>query len=115
MKKGDIILIHYPFTNLASDKLRPALIISPDYYNDRSQDILLMYITSNTLSQALEDFLISKTHPEFSLTGLKKDSLLKISKISILSKSLVRRALGQIGPQILSEIHKRLKAFLELN
>lgn len=114
MKKGDILLVHFPFTDLSSIKVRPTLVISPDSYNKQSQDLLLMFITTNTSGSGSEDFLLTKKHPEFSLTGLKENSLFRTSKISILSKRLAIRKLGSIGPKISSEIQFKLKSFLQL-
>ena len=44
-KKGDIVIINFPFTDLTSTKKRPALIISNDVVNQTS-DYLLVQITS---------------------------------------------------------------------
>ncbi|MFZ5801096.1 MAG: type II toxin-antitoxin system PemK/MazF family toxin [Candidatus Omnitrophota bacterium] len=114
MKKGDILLVRFPFTDLTSLKVRPTVVISPDSYNKQHQDLLLMFITTNVSTSGPEDFLLTNKHPEFALTGLKVNSLFKISKISILSKRLAVRKLGNIGPQISSEINSRLQSFLQL-
>ncbi len=46
-RQGDIVLIPIPFTNLKSNKKRPVMIISNGYYNESSQDIIAVAITSN--------------------------------------------------------------------
>ena len=43
MKKGDIVLVKYPFTDFSSEKLRPALVLLPE---DEEGDFLLAFITS---------------------------------------------------------------------
>ncbi|MGD9733946.1 MAG: type II toxin-antitoxin system PemK/MazF family toxin [Desulfamplus sp.] len=63
-KLGDIILIPFPFTDLSSTKVRPALIISKN--NQKSQNVIVCFITSNQ-RQTKNDVKIEKT-PE---TGLK--------------------------------------------
>jgi hypothetical protein len=45
-RRGDIVLVSFPFTDLSSSKRRPALVISPDRFNDRLQDLVLVALTS---------------------------------------------------------------------
>ena len=45
-KRGDIVLVPFPFTDLSSSKRRPALVISPDDFNTRMQDLVVAAITS---------------------------------------------------------------------
>ncbi|WP_231963801.1 hypothetical protein [Thermococcus chitonophagus] len=44
------------------------------------------------------DVLISRSHPEFSLTGLKVPSFVRLTKIATLHKDIVLGELGEIGP-----------------
>ncbi|MDX2130352.1 MAG: type II toxin-antitoxin system PemK/MazF family toxin [Chloroherpetonaceae bacterium] len=44
--KGDIVLVPFPFTDLSAIKRRPALILSPETYN-QSGDVVIAFITSN--------------------------------------------------------------------
>ncbi len=43
LQRGDIVLVPFPFTDLSGQKLRPAVIISPDPVGE---DILLAFISS---------------------------------------------------------------------
>src|SRR5256885_13254971 len=45
-KRGDIVLVPFPFTDLSSSKRRPALVVSPDWFNSSNQDLVLVGITS---------------------------------------------------------------------
>ncbi len=45
-KRGDIVLVQFPFTDLSSSKRRPALVVSPDWFNSSNQDLVLVGITS---------------------------------------------------------------------
>ena len=41
MKKGDIVLVPFPFTDLTSEKNRPALVLL-----DHEEDVTLAFITT---------------------------------------------------------------------
>jgi mRNA interferase MazF len=45
-KRGDIVLVSFPFTDLSSSKRRPALVVSPDAFNETTSDLVLAAITS---------------------------------------------------------------------
>ena len=52
-KRGDIVLVSFPFTDLSSSKRRPALVVSPDTFNERMQDLVLAAITSQLTDDRL--------------------------------------------------------------
>ena len=52
-RRGDIVLVPFPFTDLSSSKRRPALVVSPDTFNERMQDLLLAAITSQLTDDRL--------------------------------------------------------------
>lgn len=45
-KKGDIILIPFPFTDITTTKQRPALIVSSNQFHHQRNDIIVMAISS---------------------------------------------------------------------
>ena len=45
-RRGDIVLVPFPFTDLSFTKKRPALVVSPDKFNEHAQDVVLVAITS---------------------------------------------------------------------
>lgn len=47
VKQRDIILISFPFSDLTGAKVRPALVISNNEYNQNNLDALVLAITSN--------------------------------------------------------------------
>src|SRR5438067_9689446 len=44
-KRGDIVLVSFPFTDLSSSKRPPALVISPDALNDQMEDVVVAALT----------------------------------------------------------------------
>ena len=114
MKKGDVVLISFPFTDLTSLKVRPALVISNDSYNGIQNDIVLLLITSKVSRVTQDDYLLKATNTEFKETGLRQTSVFRVGKIQTLNKTLLVSRLGFVGPCILVEIENRLRDLLHL-
>jgi len=111
MKKGDLVLVRFPFTDLSAEKLRPALVLVPE--NDEG-DAVLTFITTQIESESLEDIYISQKEKDFKKTGLKKDSLIKIRKITTLNKKIIIGKIGELSPERLKEVDNKLKEVLKL-
>ena len=47
VKQRDIILIKFPFSDLSGAKVRPALVISNNQYNNDKLDCVVLAMTSN--------------------------------------------------------------------
>ena len=105
MQKGDIILIIFPFTDLSGNKLRPAFVLA-----ETPADITVLFITTQLKWQENTDIILLPDNNN----GIKKQSLLRISKIATLDKTLVKGRLGFINPMIHNEINEKLKAYLQL-
>jgi mRNA interferase MazF len=78
LKRGDVVLVPFPFTDLTAEKLRPAVIVSPD---PQELDVVIAFISSTMPSKEMAetDFLLTPDHPDFAKTGLKKRSVFKMS------------------------------------
>jgi mRNA interferase MazF len=113
MNRGDIILITFPFSDLTSTKIRPALILSPKEMSE--QDFVAALISSNTARPLSKtDYLLSTYDPDFSETGLKINSVFRMAKIHNLRKSLAKRRLGKVNAQLMKELEKKLYEALGL-
>jgi mRNA interferase MazF len=106
MNKGDIVIIPFPFTDLTGNKLRPALILGVS-----DLDIIVAFITTQLGWQDETDVLLSASVQN----GLKKNSLLRLSKIATLEKELAIGLLGTVDQVILEKINTNLKLILKIN
>ena len=115
LNRGDIVLVPFPFTDLTSTKVRPAVVISSDSINRKSGDIIVAFISSVAPPQIeTADFLITNSESDFKSTGLKTDSVFKMAKIATLSRSLMLRKIGEVSSRIRAELNERLKRALDL-
>lgn len=102
--KGDIILIPFPFTDLTTSKIRPALVIA-----ERDVDVVVAAISSIIPSDLGDhEVIIEDTHPEFNLTNLRKTSVVILDKIATIEKNKIKGKLGEVGTQLKKEINRKL-------
>lgn len=109
-KQRDIILIPIPFTDLASQKKRPAIVISFDKYNDTSEDIIVVALTSTVKKQ---DFTIVITSEDLEDGKLKATSMISVDKIYTLNKSIVLKKFGKIKSPVFAKIKTSLLKLIE--
>ena len=102
-KSGDVVLVGFPFTDLSGTKQRPSLVISSDWYNENKPDAILSAITSQIPDKIEEDeYLLSPA--EQKSAGLPKKSIVKVGKIITLDQRLIRKKLGRLPDETLSNI-----------
>ena len=66
VKRGSVVLIRYQFTDLTGAKVRPALVVTPDYLLPRLEDVLCLFISSVMPEDLLPtDFVLEPGHPSF--------------------------------------------------
>lgn len=106
-KKGTVILVPFPFTDLSGTKVRPAVIVSSGKIG---QNILVIFVTSKAKTK--EKHLI-RIKPDKE-NGLKANSLLVCAKIATLDVKIVLGELGRVSSDIQDGIDKELKNILGL-
>ncbi|MCK5522236.1 MAG: type II toxin-antitoxin system PemK/MazF family toxin [Thiomargarita sp.] len=114
MIKGKIVLVPFPFDELSSNKVRPAVCLTTSLcvYNH----IVLAFITSRVSANLLEtDIVLDSEHADFSETGLRVSSVLKLNRLITVNKTIIRRELGQLSPSLQDEVDKKLRLLFELD
>ncbi len=96
---GDIVAVPFPFTDLSSAKLRPALIVSKD--GGIGDDVVVCFITSNLNRKDSYQLLLESNHT----TGLKTRSAVRFNRIATLSKTIIIGVLGSVEPALLRKHH----------
>lgn len=108
-KKWDIVLVPFPFTNLKTLKKRPALVLSPQHFNE-GPDLVIMFITSNISSFGRAGDYILQNWKE---SGLPKPSMIRM-KFATIEKLLVLKTLGSVHTFNQKSINQKLEQFFDL-
>jgi mRNA interferase MazF len=105
MKKGDVILISFPFTDLKGEKVRPAMVLVVS-----DLDVIIAFITTQFKWQNTFDIFLEPDD----LNGLKKTSLLRLSKTTTIDKDLVLGKLGELNLKYINTVNENLIQILDL-
>jgi len=104
-KRGTIILVPFPFTDLTGNKVRPALIISKGKVGE---DVVVVFVTSQT--KLRENHLVNLTPDQEN--GLKTTSKIVCSKIATLDAKIVLGEIGLISSVVQQKVDTELKKVL---
>ena len=93
-RRGDIVLVPFPFSDLSSTKKRPALVVSPNGFNKRTQDVVLVAITS----QPSDSYVVALSEADYVDGELPLASFVKISKLFTMHPTLVLKKVCAVRP-----------------
>ena len=105
IRQRDLILLSFPFSDLKSGKVRPVIVLSNDFYNKKSEDIIVVPVTTNL---NLKEHAILFTNFDLESGKLLKDSKIKVDRILSISKKLIRMKIGTVKKDIIEKIKEEL-------
>lgn len=111
MEKGDIILVKFPFTDILSKKLRPALIITDE---SKFHDFVLAFITTQFDQKEKYDVLLTADYEDFKKSGLKRESILKLNKLTTLNKKVIVGKIGSPSKELMSLVNNNLRGLFKI-
>jgi mRNA interferase MazF len=106
-RRGDVVLVPFPFTNQSAAKQRPAIVISSDAYNAAGDDLVIVAVTSAPVSTRPAEFALR----HWRAAGLLKPSTTK-GVLTTIHKRLVRRRLGRLVADDRREVDIRPRLIL---
>jgi mRNA interferase MazF len=109
-QRGDVVLVPFPFSNLSTTKVRPAVIVSSTLYHTVEPDLLLAALTSKILPDSGPlDYTLSN----WQTAGLRYPSALK-PVLFTLDPARVLHRIGALEPADMAQIDQRLLLALGL-
>lgn len=101
LEQGTIVLIPIPFTDLSSAKRRPVIVISSNDYNQTSQDMTVVAMTSNP---TLATYSFTITNQDLADGTLNRPGQVRVDKIYTLSQTLLARVFGKVKVDVVNRI-----------
>ena len=107
IQEGQIVLFRFPQTDQLPGKLRPALVLRklPGTYDD-----WLICMISSQLEQQIQNFdiIVTEKDLDFEQSGLKTSSVIRISRLAVVNRTILLGSIGAIGSERLNTIKSRL-------
>jgi mRNA interferase MazF len=110
-KSGQIVLFRFPQTNMKQGQLRPALLLEklPGSYDDW---LICMISREQRHYIAGFDEIIDQNAPDFSDSGLKDASIIRVGRIAVVEGLMLLGSIGSISTERLRRIKSNLAAWL---
>jgi len=104
--KPEVVLVRYPFSDLTSSKVRPAVVVNAAHV---SQDLFVVALTSRTSGLLAGEFVLA----EWEAAGLNVETAVKRG-IYTIKQTLVRQRLGKLADADAEQLEKSLSDWLDL-
>jgi mRNA interferase MazF len=116
MRRGDVVIIAFPYTTGGGGKNRPAVVVQCDRDNQRLSNTIVAMITGNVNFVASDpaQLLIAPLGPEGKSSGLNYPSAVKCNNLYTVSQQHILAAIGNLSPSLMSRVDSCLKAALGL-
>lgn len=108
--QGDLILVPFPFTDLSAAKRRPAVVVSPDPFNQTSQDAVLVAVTSQ-VAPLVSEMELTLTRDDIAFGRIPRPSIIKLAKLFTMHQRLIVKRVARLREQKLAEVLDRLSRF----
>ncbi|MBN2127070.1 MAG: type II toxin-antitoxin system PemK/MazF family toxin [Candidatus Diapherotrites archaeon] len=110
-EQGDIVIANVLFSEQIGMKTRPALVISNSEFNKKSDDLILLKITSKGKKT---QFDVNLTSEDVTEGFLKQESNIMVDNPVTVYKRLIETKTGKITKQKLKEVKQKIKELYQI-
>lgn len=104
---GDLVLVPFPFTDLSSNKARPAVVLSSDAFHGSGHGVILAAVTSNIQNAS---FSVLFRAADLVDGRLPKTRRVKVGKLVTIDRSVIRRRIGRLRRPVLDQVYREMRA-----
>jgi mRNA interferase MazF len=106
-KRGDVVVVPFPYSDQLAEKRRPALVVSGSKFNSRTGYLWVVMITSKTHQALADDVAL-----EHIKAGLSKASVIRVAKIATIEAGRVIHVAGRADAKAMGAVDKKLGEIL---
>lgn len=96
-KRGDVVLVLFPNSNLRTAKTRPALVVQADHLQTGLSQVIVAMVSSQ-MSRANHPSRVTvlQSSPEGQQSGLLSDSVVMTDNLATIVDSAIYRVIGSL-------------------
>ena len=104
--RNDIVLVRYPFSDLSSAKVRPAVVVNAPH---SSQDVFIVPLTSKTISLLAGEFVLA----DWAAAGLNLPTAAKRGLYTV-HPTFIAKLVGRLTAADAARLERSLRDWLDL-
>lgn len=112
MKRGEVVLVDWPYSERTGSKLRPAVVVQADFLNGLLDDTILVQITRTVHGLPGTEVVLDPAQEPAS--GLSHRSLASCANLLTADPALIDQTIGYLSNTAVQQINACLKKVLEL-
>ena len=114
VQRGDIVIVDYPYSDQIRSKIRPALVVQSDIWNQRLDDTIIASITSSRHRRvgAPTQYFIDTTTTDSEQTGLRFNSIVQCENLLTYNRNRILSVIGSLSDAAMQQVDACLKASL---
>lgn len=114
VRRGDVVILDYPFSAGSGSRVRPALVVQNDLRNQQLANTIVAMITSNVDRVASDptQLLVDVSTPEGRRSGLRQNSAVTCGNLFTVHEHLIRQRIGHFSNALMQQINVCLDAAL---
>ena len=101
IQQGDFLLVPFPFSDQSGRKVRPIIVLSNNEFNEHSEDIIVVGVTSNI---SKDKYSIKLGNKDLEQGKLTIDCLIKVENILRLDRNLIIKRIGIVKKEKTKEV-----------
>lgn len=111
VEQRSVILIPFPFSDLSSYRVRPALVLSNTDFNSRNDDVICCMITTEPTSHP---HTVHITASDMERGNISRESKIKPYRIFSVSKNKILKILGKLNLSKSLQVQKEIFSVISL-
>ena len=106
IKRGDIVVVPFPYSDQLAEKRRPALVVSNAKFNARG--LLWVVMITSKIENSPPD-MVQLDHAK---AGLSRPSIVRVAKLATIESVRVIRVAGRAGSKTMQDTDKIIGSIL---
>jgi mRNA interferase MazF len=112
MRRGEVVLVDWPYSDRKGSKLRPAVVVQADFLNGIIDDTILLQITGTR--HGLPGTEVELDPAQETASGLLKISYASGTNLLTEDQVLIDQTIGVLSGEVMRRIEACLKIVLEI-